>query len=135
MTGFGKAEVSVAGVKITDETRSLNGKQLDLSVKMPSRYRPFDPKDIENIHTFTITFSPFVKSSINIALKASINIRDLSPRSTYFTGTFDKNIAITRNTVAMAYPAAVSATKRLTIYTSVVSSLTLGSSLWITDSA
>lgn len=42
MTGFGKAEVSVAGVKITVETRSLNGKQLDLSVKMPSRYRPFE---------------------------------------------------------------------------------------------
>jgi len=39
MTGFGKAEAAVEGRKITVETRSLNGKQLDLSVKLPSRYR------------------------------------------------------------------------------------------------
>lgn len=39
MTGFGKAEATINGRKITVETRSLNGKQLDLSVKMPSRYR------------------------------------------------------------------------------------------------
>ena len=42
MTGFGKAEVCTENIKITVETRSLNGKQLDLSVKMPSRYRPFE---------------------------------------------------------------------------------------------
>lgn len=39
MTGFGKAEVAIDGRKITVETRSLNGKQLDLSVKLPGRYR------------------------------------------------------------------------------------------------
>ena len=39
MTGFGKAEITVQGRKISVETRSLNGKQLDLSVKMPARYR------------------------------------------------------------------------------------------------
>ena len=42
MTGFGKAEVCTESVKITVETRSLNGKQLDLSVKMPSRYRSLE---------------------------------------------------------------------------------------------
>lgn len=39
MTGFGKAEITISGRKICVETRSLNGKQLDLSVKMPLRYR------------------------------------------------------------------------------------------------
>ena len=42
MTGFGKAEITTAERKITIETRSLNGKQLDLSVKMPARYRQFE---------------------------------------------------------------------------------------------
>lgn len=42
MTGFGKSEVTIAGRKITIETRSLNGKQLDLSVKLPARYRQFE---------------------------------------------------------------------------------------------
>ena len=42
MTGFGKAEIAIADRKITVETRSLNGKQLDLSVKMPARYRQFE---------------------------------------------------------------------------------------------
>ena len=39
MTGFGKAEITIPGRKISVETRSLNGKQLDLSVKLPARYR------------------------------------------------------------------------------------------------
>lgn len=42
MTGFGKAEITTAERKITVETRSLNGKQLDLSVKIPARYRQFE---------------------------------------------------------------------------------------------
>ncbi|MDY3979716.1 MAG: YicC/YloC family endoribonuclease [Tidjanibacter sp.] len=42
MTGFGKAEATVEGRKITVETRSLNGKGLDLSIKMPSRYRQIE---------------------------------------------------------------------------------------------
>ena len=39
MTGFGKAEVKVGNKKFTAEIRSLNSKQLDLSVKMPMAYR------------------------------------------------------------------------------------------------
>ena len=39
MTGFGKAKVSEDGVGFTVEIRSLNSKQLDLAVKMPSIYR------------------------------------------------------------------------------------------------
>lgn len=42
MTGYGKAEVSAAGKKITVEIRSLNSKQLDLSVKVPSLYRSLE---------------------------------------------------------------------------------------------
>ena len=39
MTGFGKAEATCENKKITVEIRSLNSKQLDLSVKMPPIYR------------------------------------------------------------------------------------------------
>jgi uncharacterized protein (TIGR00255 family) len=42
MTGFGRAEASVGTKKITVEVRTLNGKQLDLSLKMPSAYRPVE---------------------------------------------------------------------------------------------
>ena len=42
MTGFGKSEINISNRKITVETRSLNGKQLDLSVKLPARYRQFE---------------------------------------------------------------------------------------------
>jgi uncharacterized protein (TIGR00255 family) len=39
MTGFGKAEATVNGKKITVELRSLNSKQLDLNLRMPGIYR------------------------------------------------------------------------------------------------
>ncbi len=39
MTGFGKAEALCENKKIVAEIRSLNSKQLDLSVKMPVLYR------------------------------------------------------------------------------------------------
>lgn len=42
MTGFGKSEVSLPTKKITVEVRSLNSKQLDLSVKLPGIYRSFE---------------------------------------------------------------------------------------------
>jgi len=39
MTGFGKASAQFADKKITVEIKSLNSKQFDLSMKMPSLYR------------------------------------------------------------------------------------------------
>lgn len=39
MTGYGKAETEINGKKITVEVRSLNSKQLDLSVRIPAMYR------------------------------------------------------------------------------------------------
>ncbi len=39
MTGFGKADAISCGKKITVELKSLNSKQLDLSVKLPQSYR------------------------------------------------------------------------------------------------
>lgn len=42
MTGFGKAVASLPEKKITVEVRSLNSKQLDLSVKLPTAYRPLE---------------------------------------------------------------------------------------------
>lgn len=39
MTGFGKAEVTLANKKITVEIRSLNSKQLDLNLRLPAVYR------------------------------------------------------------------------------------------------
>ena len=42
MTGYGKAEALFGARKYTVEIRSLNGKGLDLSVRMPSRFRPHE---------------------------------------------------------------------------------------------
>lgn len=39
MTGFGKAEGSIGNKKFTVEIKSLNSKQFDLNVRMPSIYR------------------------------------------------------------------------------------------------
>jgi uncharacterized protein (TIGR00255 family) len=39
MTGFGKATVELPGKKITVEVKSLNSKQLDASIKIPSSYK------------------------------------------------------------------------------------------------
>jgi uncharacterized protein (TIGR00255 family) len=40
MTGYGKASSTVGSKTLSAEVRSLNSKQLDLSVKMPTAYRP-----------------------------------------------------------------------------------------------
>ncbi len=42
MTGFGKAETEIAGKKFCVEVRSLNSKQLDLSIRMPQAYRSME---------------------------------------------------------------------------------------------
>ena len=48
MTGFGKAEVLVNGIKIIVEIRSLNSKQLDIStLKIPMAYKEKE-QDIRN---------------------------------------------------------------------------------------
>lgn len=44
MTGFGKATVLLPGKKITAEIKSLNSKQLDLNLKIPSLYREKEPE-------------------------------------------------------------------------------------------
>lgn len=42
MTGYGKAESATQNKKISVEIRSLNSKQLDLSIKLPAIYRPYE---------------------------------------------------------------------------------------------
>ena len=44
MTGFGKAEKVIKNKKITAEVKSLNSKQLDLSVRLPQAYREIELK-------------------------------------------------------------------------------------------
>ena len=39
MTGFGKGEAVCGDKRFRVELRSLNSKQLDLSIKLPSKYR------------------------------------------------------------------------------------------------
>ncbi len=48
MTGFGRASSVAAGKRITVELKSLNSKQLDLNVRMPSIFRELE---IELRHT------------------------------------------------------------------------------------
>ena len=44
MTGFGKGEAALRNKKITVEIRSLNSKQLDLSLRLPAVYLIFTKK-------------------------------------------------------------------------------------------
>ncbi len=48
MTGFGKSEATINNRKITVEIRTLNSKQLDLSLRLPSLYRSSEV-EIRNI--------------------------------------------------------------------------------------
>lgn len=42
MTGFGKGEAAIGGRRISVEIRSLNSKQLDLSLRLPALYRDME---------------------------------------------------------------------------------------------
>jgi uncharacterized protein (TIGR00255 family) len=44
MTGYGRAEAACGDKKIAVELRSVNGKQLDLNIKIPSQYRELEPE-------------------------------------------------------------------------------------------
>lgn len=48
MTGFGKSTISLPGKNVTIEIKSLNSKQLDLNLKLPTLFREKEP-DIRNI--------------------------------------------------------------------------------------
>ncbi len=79
MTGFGKGEVTVENKKITVEIRSLNSKQLDLSLRLPAIYRQSE-YEIRNIITRSIQrgkVDVFINvESQTLATSARIN-RDL----------------------------------------------------------
>ena len=53
MTGFGKGEAALRNKKITVENRSLNSKQLDLSLRLPAVYRQSE-YEIRNLIARTI---------------------------------------------------------------------------------
>ena len=53
MTGFGKGEAALRNKKITVEIRSLNSKQLDLSLRLPAVYRQSE-YEIRNLSARTI---------------------------------------------------------------------------------
>ena len=53
MTGFGKGEAALRNKKITVEIRSLNSKQLDLSLRLPAVYRQSE-YEIRNLIAHTI---------------------------------------------------------------------------------
>lgn len=42
MTGYGKAMAEQDGIRLTVEIKSLNSKQLDLSTRIPSRFKPIE---------------------------------------------------------------------------------------------
>ncbi len=67
MTGFGRGEASLPAKKITVEIRSLNSKQLDLSVRMPSAYRQLE-FDIRSLVQRTLQRG---KVDLNVAVESS----------------------------------------------------------------
>lgn len=67
MTGFGRGEASLPAKKITVEIRSLNSKQLDLSVRMPSAYRQLE-FDIRSVVQRTLQRG---KVDLNVTVESS----------------------------------------------------------------
>ena len=61
MTGYGKAELNLLNANFTIEVKSLNSKQIDTNVKMPSVYRD---KEIGSFFT-PITVKPLTIMGIN----------------------------------------------------------------------
>ena len=80
MTGFGKAEVMVAGKKFTAEIRSLNSKQLDLSIKTPAVYR-----NLENEIRAMVAKS-LVRGKVDVAV--SVATTEVEPTSRIDKETF-----------------------------------------------
>ena len=67
MTGFGKASLQLPTKKITIEVKSLNSKDLDLSVRMPSSYREMElglrNKIALKLERGKVDFSIFIEST------------------------------------------------------------------------
>lgn len=84
MTGFGRAVVELPNKKINIELRSLNSKQLDLNVRMPSYYKNYEielrsllSKEVNrgkmDLSIFVETISQEAKTSINQELALIYN--------------------------------------------------------------
>lgn len=74
MTGYGKSEGTVGQRKFTIELRSLNSKQLDLNVRMPSVYKE---KELE-LRTFLAGQIKRGKSDLTIYYEAGMEERKVS---------------------------------------------------------
>lgn len=73
MTGFGKAVVQLAGKKITCEVKSLNSKQTDLNLRMPSAYREKE-SEIRKMAA-----SELERGKIDLSIYAEITGADKAP--------------------------------------------------------
>ena len=74
MTGFSKAEASLSGVKVTTELKSLNGKGLELSFRMP---RQIQHKEMELREFFRNNISRG-SVSVNITVEADEDVPKFS---------------------------------------------------------
>lgn len=72
MTGFGRAQADLGGKKVTVEIKSLNGKQMDLSTRIPSYYRE---KELE-IRSYVT--SRLVRGKVDFLLYAEASDADNS---------------------------------------------------------
>ena len=72
MTGYGKAETEFQNKKITVEIKSLNSKQFDINLRIPSTYRDKEidirSKLLQSIERGKIDFTIFVDSSDKLLL-------------------------------------------------------------------
>ena len=83
MTGFGKSVCELPQKKITIEIRSLNSKQLDLNIRMPSLYRDKEPEIRSELSKFA------ERGKVDCTIFAE--------------GTSDSGLATINHTLARAY--------------------------------
>ena len=63
MTGFGKGVAEFGAKKITVEVKSLNSKQMDMSVRMPSLYKEkeLEIRNLAKSNEFVLNFTIFAR--------------------------------------------------------------------------
>lgn len=69
MTGFGKAELEFAGGKISVEIKSLNGKQLDITARIPTVYRDREPE------IRSLLLAGVERGKVEITLTADVEVK------------------------------------------------------------
>ncbi|MDE6311880.1 MAG: DUF1732 domain-containing protein, partial [Muribaculaceae bacterium] len=100
MTGFGRYTVELTGKKITVEIKSLNSKQMDLSVRIPSIFRS---REIE-MRTYVASVLQRGKADLNVSVETIGGSDTLSHINDAVAAAYKKQIEDMAHTLGLPEP-------------------------------